>query len=115
MTILGIRWTAREWTDRLSTRLAHAPQVERLHVDGPLRLALWHGGRGPYLIDATRAYEAYSRSTDTALLDTTVASMSRPPGMTPVRAWFRGCCGRNTPLAGPPLAHSATSRLPSAS
>jgi hypothetical protein len=75
MTILGIRWTAREWTEQLSTRLAHAPQVERLRIDGPLRLALWHEGRGPYLIDATRAYEAYSRSTDTALLDTTVASI----------------------------------------
>jgi hypothetical protein len=75
MSILGIRWTAREWTDHLRTRLAHAPQVERLRVDAPLRLVLWHDGRGPYLIDTTRAYEAYSRSTDSALLDTTVASI----------------------------------------
>jgi hypothetical protein len=75
MIILGVRWTAREWTDRLSTRLAHAPQVERLRIDGPLRLALWHDGRGPYLIDATRGYEVYARSTDSALLDTTVASI----------------------------------------
>jgi hypothetical protein len=75
MSILGIRWTAREWTDQLSVRLAHRPQVERLRVDAPLRLALWHSGRGPYLINTTRAYEAYTHSADSALLDTTVASI----------------------------------------
>ncbi len=61
MPLFHTRLTPREFTVALAERLQRSVPAASPGVAGPLRITLWQDDAGPYIVNATRAFQAYQR------------------------------------------------------